>query len=140
MQIIIAGFLSICAIHDLYSKTIPAIWIWGSLGLALVYRLTMIILGQGTVIESILCLVPGIFLMILSYWGKAVGSGDGWLIMAVGLVLELEALIRVLLYSFLAAGLFSIGYMLKAHKNRKDTIPFVPFLFLGMLLYVWGDV
>ena len=140
MQIIIAGFLSICAIHDLYSKTIPAICIWGSLGLALVYRLTMIILGQGTMIEGILCLIPGIVLIILSYWGKAVGSGDGWLIIAVGLVLEWEALISVLLHSFLAAGLFSIGYMLIAHKNRKETIAFVPFLFLGMLIHIWGDL
>ena len=83
--------------------------------------------------------MPGVFLLFLSHWGRAVGSGDGWLITAVGLLLERESFIRFLFYSFSAAGVFSLGYLLIAHKNRKETIPFVPFMFLGMLITSWGD-
>ncbi len=137
MQIVVVVLLGICAIHDMCRKKIPALWIWGILGLATIYRLTIIVSGQGTVTEILLCLIPGIFLLLFSHWGRGIGNGDGWLIVAVGLLLKWTSLIRVLLYSFSAAGLFSIGYLLIGHKNRKETIPFVPFLFVGMLILFW---
>lgn len=140
MQIIFIFLLGICAIHDLRSKTIPVMWIWGILGFTIVYRLIIIISGQGTIRDSLLCMIPGIFLLIFSRCGRLVGSGDGWLIIAEGLFWEWTLLICVLLYSFLAAGLFSIGYLLMGHKDRKETIPFVPFLFVGMLIFVVGDL
>lgn len=140
MQIVFVVLLGICAIHDMCSKKIPAFWIWGILGLAAIYRLTTIVSGQGTVTESLLCLMPGIFLLFFSHWGRGIGNGDGWLIIASGLFWEWASLIRVLLYSFSAASLFSIGYLLIGHKNRKETIPFVPFLFVGMQIFILGDL
>lgn len=140
MQIVFIILLGICAIYDLRSKTIPAMWIWGILGFTIVYRLTIIISGQGTITNSLLCLIPGIFLLIISRCGKLVGSGDGWLIIAEGLFWEWTLLICVLVYSFLVAGIFSIGYLIMGRRDRKETIPFVPFLFVGMLIFVIGDL
>lgn len=140
MQMVFIILLGICAIYDLRSKTIPAMWIWGILGFTIVYRLTIIISGQGTIMDSLLCLIPGVFLLIISRCGKLVGSGDGWLIIAEGLFWEWTLLICILVYSFLAAGLFSIGYLIMGRRDRKETIPFVPFLFVGMLIFVIGDL
>lgn len=140
MQIVFVVLLGICAIHDMCSKKIPAFWIWGMLGLAAIYRLAIVVLGQGTMTEILFCLLPGILLLLFSHWGRGIGNGDGWLIIAVGLILKGTSLIRVLFYSFTAAGLFSIGYLLIGHKNSKETIPFVPFLFAGMLNFVLGDL
>lgn len=140
MNIFFCTLLGICAIHDCHSKTIPVSWIWGSLCLAVIYRLTILISGLGSITESMLCLMPGVFLLILSRYGKMVGNGDGWLIIAVGLFFEWSTLMWVLCYSFLVAGLFSIGCLLTSQKKRGDTIPFAPFLFAGMMISVVGDM
>ncbi len=140
MRIVVSILLGICARHDLQSKKIPAIWIWIYLGITSVYKIGMIAYGKSSVKELLLCLFPGITLLFFAYIGRQVGSGDGWLIIASGLYLRWEELIEVLCYSFMAAGLFSVGYLLFVHKNRKDRIPFVPFLFLGTMALFLGDL
>lgn len=137
MRMLYILFLGICMIHDIDNKKIPAIWIWSCLGIATGYKLCMIIYGKSSVEECLLCILPGIILLIFSYMSGQVGSGDGWLITAGGLLLEWEELIEQLCYSFVAAGLFSACCMLVVHKKRKDRIPFVPFLFLGSICMIW---
>lgn len=137
MRMLYIFFLGICMIHDIHNKKIPAIWIWSCLGSAIGFRLCMIDLGKSSVEESLFCILPGIALLIFSHVSGKVGSGDGWLITAGGLFLEWEKLMEQLCYSFVAAGLFSVCYLLVVHKKRKDRIPFVPFLFLGTLFLIW---
>lgn len=134
MKLVYTFFLLICMIHDIHDKKIPAIWIWSCLSIATGYRLCMIVLGKNSIKESIICILPGIVLLIFSYISEQVGSGDGWLITAGGLFLKWEELIEVLCYAFLSVGLFSVFYLLVVYKKRKERIPFVPFLFLGTVV------
>ena len=99
MNIFFCTLLGICAIHDCHSKTIPVSWIWGSLCLAVIYRLTILISGQGSITESMLCLMPGVFLLILSRYGKMVGNGDGWLIIAVGFLSTVSMTFRYMFWN-----------------------------------------
>lgn len=140
MRIVFIFFLGICMMHDLHNRRIPVVWIWMFIGTAAGYRLYIYFLGRSSIKESLFCMLPGMVLLFFSYAGKQVGSGDGWLIIASGLYLEWEELIKVLCYSFLVAGLFSVGYMLIVHKKRNDRIPFVPFLFLGTIGMFMGDL
>lgn len=140
MRIVFVILLGICAIHDLRSKTIPVLWIWFSLGVGGIYRLTMIISGKGSINEGLFCLIPGVILLVFSYLGRQVGDGDGWLILSVGVFMEWISLIQVLFYSFLVAGMFSLGCLIMRNKTQKERIPFVPFLFLGMLVFIMRDL
>lgn len=139
MRIVFIFLLGICMVHDLYDRRIPAIWLWLYFGTSAGYRLCMVILGKNSIKESLFCVLPGVILIIYSNVSRQVGSGDGWLIIAGGLYLKWRELIKVLYISFMAAGLFSVGYLLLVHKNRKDRIPFVPFLFLGTMILCGGE-
>jgi len=64
----------------------------------------------------------------------AVGLGDGWLLCATGVFLGASGNFTLLLTgSILCAGVLSLG-LLTGKVHGKDTIPFVPFLFLAQLL------
>lgn len=140
MNILLVILLGICAGYDLRSKTIPTVWVWGCVGSMLVYRLFLILLGKCRAEETIISILPGIMLILVSYLGNQVGEGDGWLIIACGLCLGRANLMRGLTYAFLAAGIWGMAYLLFVQKNRSDKMPFIPSLFLGMLIVVVGDI
>lgn len=140
MQILLLVLLGICSVHDLRSRKIPAVFIWICIGAASVYRIHMMVLGKSNIKECLLCIIPGLVLLFFSYVGRQVGSGDGWLVIASGLCLKWEALVSALIYAFVAAGLFSAGYLLFTHREKTVGIPFVPFLFGGILFFVLGDI
>ena len=151
MRLVLVVLLGVCAVHDLKSRTIPAIWIWICLGCMLVYRLSILYGGRSSITELFLCILPGMVLFLLSYyspcnahfllsyWGRQIGSGDGWLIIISGLCLGWEMLREVLTYAFLAAGLFGFGCLFLAHKGKGTRIPFVPFLLIGVLIPMVRD-
>lgn len=140
MQILLFALLGICSVHDLRSRKIPAVLIWICIGVAAGYRAYMIMHGKSTIKECLLCMIPGIVLLFFSYAGRQVGDGDGWLVLASGLWLTWEKLVPALMYAFMAAGLFSAGYLLVTRREKTANIPFVPFLFGGILILVSGDI
>jgi len=140
LRVFISILLGICALHDLHNKKIPALWIWISIGVSGVYRIYMCAQGKCSMEESLFCMIPGILFLLFANSGRQVGSGDGWLIFASGLYLKWQELMLVLCYSFMAAGLLAVGYLLFIHKKVNDRIPFVPFLFLGTMSLIWRDL
>ncbi len=140
MQLFWVILLEFFALHDLKNRTIPAIWIWVCLGWMLIYRLSMLYSGKSCVTELFLCTLPGIGLLLLSFWGRQIGRGDGWLIIIGGLCLGWEMLIETLTYAFGAAGLFGAGCLFFAHKEKSTRIPFVPFLCIGVIISMVRDI
>lgn len=140
MEIILVTLLGICAVYDLRSRTVPAVWVWGCLGSMLVYRLCLLTGGKSNIEETFICMLPGLVLIVFSYLGGQIGEGDGWLIIACGLCLSWENVIKGLSYAFGAAGIWGMGYLLFAHKRKYDKIPFIPSLFLGMVFVVAGEI
>ena len=134
MQLFWVILLGFFVFHDLKNRAIPAIWIWICMGWMLIYRLSMLYSGKSSVTELFLCTLPGMGLLLLSYWGKQIGSGDGWLIITGGLCLGWEMLMEALTYAFLTAGLFGAGCLFLTHKRKDTRIPFIPFLFIGVII------
>ncbi len=76
----------------------------------------------------------GLLFLLLSLASEgAVGMGDGWVLLALGCMLETGEYIRLIGCGILLAAVFSGILLMGYKKNRKTEIPFVPFLFFAYL-------
>lgn len=76
----------------------------------------------------------GLLFLLLSLASKgAVGMGDGWVLLALGCMLETGEYIRLIGCGILLTAVFSGILLMGYKKNRKTEIPFVPFLFFSYL-------
>lgn len=78
--------------------------------------------------------LPGVGCMFLSFVTKGeIGMGDGWMLLGMGALIEYELLycscVFAMLFAAIAAGVLIVIF----RKNRKYSIPFVPFLTVGYL-------
>lgn len=64
----------------------------------------------------------------------SMGAGDVKLALVMGLYLSGEYVVGAVLYGCIAGAVFSIVQLIRKKLTRKDTIPFVPFLFLGLII------
>lgn len=87
--------------------------------------------GDGeTVCEMIGCLIPGLLLLAAAIVSREnIGMGDGMAVMALGLWLGGWQTFFVLCIALMLAGLFAAVCLV---KKKKEPIPFIPFLLLGM--------
>lgn len=75
--------------------------------------------------------VPGAVLLLLGFFSREqIGYGDGWLILALGMWLELPELLGML---FLGFGLLTLW----AAAVRKGELPLVPFLTAAYVIGGW---
>lgn len=78
-----------------------------------------------------------LFFMISKCTKEAIGYGDSWLILLLGIYLGAFVLLQVLFAASSAAGICSLFYLWKHRWKRSETIPFVPFLtfaYIGVIL------
>lgn len=127
-------FLAILVPEDIKEKQICAktVIIFGFLALACQFAK-----GRGNILADIACdLIPGIFLLILSLISKeSIGLGDGMAVAVLGLWIGGGKTLMILCIAWMLAGAYAVVRLI---RKRKEPIPFVPFLLLGMevlLLY-----
>lgn len=76
----------------------------------------------------------GLLFLLLSLASEgAVGMGDGWVLLALGCMLETGEYICLIGCGIFLAAVFSGILLMGYKKNRKMEIPFVPFLFFAYL-------
>lgn len=63
----------------------------------------------------------------------SMGSGDVKLSLILGLFLTGEYVVRIVFYGCLISALYSLIQLFRKKLSRKDEIPFVPFLYIGMI-------
>ena len=81
-------------------------------------------------------LIGGAFLGISKVTRGQIGIGDGLILCVTGLGLGIAKGMEMLLYGLLLAALFSAILLVRKVANRKMTIPFIPFLFVGYLITI----
>lgn len=131
---VLLGFLFTAALLDYQKGEIPLILAGAGV---LVFAGMQLIFGERTILELALGLLPGGFLLLLSILTKqAVGPGDGAILLSAGVILGwLETLI-LLGISILFAALGSMALLILKLKKRKESIPFLPFLYTGYLCFL----
>lgn len=107
---------------------------WLLLGMT-VATLGYVIGCSGESIRSILFggLLGGVFLLVSFCSKEEFGYADSWMLSILGLFLGGKKVLLLAVLAFFAAGLWALCGMIFRHWNRKKTIPFIPFLFLGYM-------
>jgi len=134
-DVIVFILLAMCSVSDWKRKTIPVI--------------LLVVLSVAVAIIALCCdgvsmrLRAGgaflglLFLFISKVTKEAIGYGDSWLILLLGIHKGYLCAIEVLFVASLLAGIVSLFFLWKHHWKRTSTLPFVPFLnisYLGVML------
>lgn len=132
------------AFYDSSTKRIPDVLITAMLLATLIYQALMSTLGSDPTIMRDAFLGAGVLfgffgILWLIGFGKLIGSGDVLLGAALGIVLGFKGSFIALFIAYILGALVA-SVLLLAHKvNRKDALPFGPFLSCGALLALFLD-
>lgn len=122
-----------CAISDWRRKEIP---LYLLIVMSVNVLLLSICVGGPSVGSRIGGALIGILLFIVGkFTREAIGYGDSWIILLLGVYLGSVRLLELLLGASLLAALFSLFYLWKKRWKKKASIPFVPFL---LVMYLGG--
>lgn len=142
MGIILIGIF----VMDMFYGLIPTTFVYMGVVMTIVYR---IILGfshvyQWTdlVMSLLAAFMTWLFFYFLRYITKGRGMGEGDVILAIfmGLVLSFPKIYAGLLISFVTGAIVSTLLLAIKVKKMRSTIPFGPFMVIGMILaLVIGD-
>ena len=121
-----------CGIYDWRTRLIP-VWYVGIFScLAVLYHLMF---SAGIFLEIALGAGMGLLFVLISRISKgSLGMGDAVVITAVGLWCGIRDSITIILFAFIMAGFAGGIWMLFRMKNRRESMPFVPFLLLSCLV------
>ena len=134
LKIIFAAGLLIGAVVDYRTKSLSVIYLYAMVIMGIILGMAE---QNGFSYEILLGFIPGIVIIILAFVSKEkIGYGDGILLLSIGMFLGYFNCMIIMLYSLLFSALISIIVFIK-RRNRREEIPFVPFLFLGYVAVVF---
>lgn len=84
----------------------------------------------------IAAVIPALFLFLIAYFTGGMGYGDVEIVAVCGLFLGIPAMGVCMFLSFLIGGLSGIVMLVTKIKNRKDAIPFGPFIAIAALISI----
>ncbi len=121
------------AIQDLRSKHISN---WSILAGAVLICISIPFSHSLTLVDRGFGILVGILVILISKATKGkIGMGDGLLLSVTGLGLGFWGNLELFALALFAAAIVSIALLITRLANRKTSIPFVPFLFLGYILH-----
>lgn len=125
-------YLAAAAWKDIREKTVS---LRLGMGFGLLAVCVYVLSGQSPVIW-LTGMLPGFFLLGTAWLtGQAVGYGDGCVLLVIGLYLGFAAGVSILMAGLLLICPVSLCVFLRK-RDRKRTLPFVPFLLAGYLLWL----
>ena len=127
--------LLICAIEDIKKKRIV---LWHYFLITPFFLVEIIVnsicLHNISWFDRIFGVVIGVIFICVSKLTKGqIGLGDGYLISIIGIMVGAYRNLEIITYSFLASAIVSIILLTFFRYGKKHTIPFIPFLFFGLL-------
>ena len=132
---IILGFLIYCGMSDWKTKELPVnILVLFSISTGI---LTLICQEETLGMRIGGAAVGLLFFFISKATREALGYGDSWIVLLLGVYLGAEKLLWLLLIASFLAGLCALFQMGKNKWKREATMPFVPFLAIGYLGVIW---
>ena len=96
----------------------------------------MLLIGEpdGMIKDLFAGSIPGLVLLGLCLVSrKSLGGGDGLVVLVSGWYLGLAVTVEGLFWGLIASSVFGLVLLMKKKIRRDTELPFLPFLFLGML-------
>ena len=138
--------LSVCGIWDIRKRRIPVrVLVLGSIW-ALICILIRSFSGDTQEKETLLqiaggvavAVLPGIVFLLLSFLTeKKVGYGDGLLLLILGLMEGVTVVGFTCCMALFLQALVAVVLVIARKADKQTEIPFVPFLFLARIIYVF---
>lgn len=138
MKSIFLIFLAVCALWDMKTKKIPALWLYGGLILQGIYAVSQFIMNKRDCMDLFISLLPGIFCYLCAKLTKQVGEGDAWIILGMGLCFSIKCVLGIVITAFFLSAVSGIIFMIVNHKIKNKRIAFVPFLFCAIVFMRLG--
>jgi len=132
----------IAMIIDIKTKRVPnklvLVMTAGWVFMMVVLLLLDIESGVTSLIDSMYGLLTGggLFLLVYLISRKGLGGGDVKFMAAAGLYLGFTGTIPAILYGTVIAAITGLVLVMLKKIGRKDTMPLIPFLFIGIILAV----
>lgn len=99
-----------------------------------------IVFSQDSSRANLIGMIPGEVILLISFITKGkIGDGDAYLMIVIGLVLGIRRTLILMFIASAMAAVWAVAKMCIAKADRRDTIPFAPFLlsgYMGVLLFV----
>lgn len=128
--------LAVCSVTDIKYRKIYKAAVAGYIALALLGHA----LGHtASPVQLAAGLLPGIFCFLISGASRqALGYGDSALVLGCGISVGAWQSLSVLVTGLFLSGLWAAGLLVFHKAGKKKEMPFVPFLFLGTVIYWCG--
>ena len=119
------------SVMDIRKKELPRIFL---LGCGLLCAL-LVLQGKPGWGELLMGLLPGVVLWAAGKLSGCIGEADAVLVLCLGAMYGLSGSGELLMYALLLAAVAAIILISLKHAGKRSTLPFVPFLFAGFLLF-----
>ncbi len=126
--------LSALSLMDYKIRKVPRDVLISCMAGAVIYRLVFVRIDWRLSLAG--ALVGGIFVGISKLTKEAIGYGDSFAIVILGVCLGLWGLLEVLASAFLVLGILGIVTFVLRKQRGNWALPFFPFLTVGYLLSV----
>lgn len=137
------SLLAISSVFDIRTKKVPLYVLAAGTLPAIVFLCRRMMQNTengwgGNVMDIVWCLLPGLFLLLLSrITEEKIGAGDGLLLLLLGVMEGGRMAGLVFCWGIFLQSVFAVGLVICKKAGKQTQIPFVPFLLLGRLvLYV----
>ena len=109
--------------------------------LAIILMIIEKIIYDNKMIDYIIgAFLVGLIIFLISKITKgAIGDGDIYILFLIGLFLGCSKSIELLMITFMIGGVISTVLLITKIKNRKDAIPFAPFLFVAIFFIIFNN-
>lgn len=121
--------LGVICVFDIKRKKIP---VYMLIILAAAGIISNFTIGEFDIEKRIIAMLPGMILLIVSMITKQqIGYGDGMIILIMGLYIDIDDILSIVLSSFLLSSIAAIILMTVFKKKKNFEMAFSPFLLIG---------
>lgn len=121
--------LGVICVFDIKRKKIPVYMLIILAAAGIISNFTV---GEFDIEKRIIAMLPGTILLIVSMITKQqIGYGDGMIILIMGLYIDIDDILSIVLSSFLLSSIAAIILMTVFKKKKNFEMAFSPFLLIG---------
>lgn len=121
--------LGVICVFDIKRKKIPVYMLIILAAAGIISNFTV---GEFDIEKRIIDMLPGMILLIVSMITKQqIGYGDGMIILIMGLYIDIDDILSIVLSSFLLSSIAAIILMTVFKKKKNFEMAFSPFLLIG---------